>query len=107
MVAHDRSYPYSIAESKRAELTISATDRTTEGSEKTREKTKVKTEGDNPTIGLVLCADTSEDMARYSILHENPQLFQAKYMLYLPTTEELAKEIERQRAIYMLQQDEA
>ena len=66
-----------------------------------------RTEGDNPTIGLVLCADTSEDMARYSILHENPQLFQAKYMLYLPTTEELAKEIERQRAIYMLQQDEA
>lgn len=65
-----------------------------------------RTEGDNPTIGLVLCADTSEDMARYSILHENPQLFQAKYVLYLPTKEELAKEIEHQKEIYMLQQNE-
>jgi predicted nuclease of restriction endonuclease-like (RecB) superfamily len=65
-----------------------------------------RTEGDNPTIGLVLCADTSEDMARYSVLHENPQLFQAKYVLYLPTKEELAKEIEQQKAIYMLQQGE-
>jgi hypothetical protein len=43
-------------------------------------------------------------MARYSVLHENPQLFQAKYVLYLPTKEELAKEIEQQKAIYMLQQ---
>ena len=65
-----------------------------------------RTEGDNPTIGLVLCADTSEDMARYSVLHENPQLFQAKYVLYLPTKEELAKEIEQQKAIYMLQHGE-
>jgi hypothetical protein len=45
-------------------------------------------------------------MARYSVLHENPQLFQAKYVLYLPTKEELAKEIEQQKAIYMLQQGE-
>ena len=36
-----------------------------------------RTEGDNPTIGLILCSETSEDMARYSVLHDNERLFQA------------------------------
>lgn len=65
-----------------------------------------RTEGDNPTIGLILCSQTSADMARYSILKENKQLFQAKYLTYLPTKEELRKEIERQKEIFLEQHKE-
>ena len=61
-------------------------------------------ERDNPTIGIVLCADTDEDIARYSVLHGNEQLFVSKYKLYLPTEEELRKEIETQKAMFYLQQ---
>lgn len=64
---------------------------------------KKRTEGDNPTIGLILCSETSEDMARYSILKENTQLFQAKYLTYLPTKESLRQEIERQKSIFLQQ----
>lgn len=63
-------------------------------------------EGDNPTIGIVLCSDTDEDIARYSVLHGNEQLFASKYKLYLPTEEELRTEIEMQKAICLLQQQE-
>ena len=65
-----------------------------------------RTEGDNPTIGLILCSETDEDIARYSVLHGNEQLFAAKYMVYLPTKEELQREIERQKEIFRLQQEE-
>ena len=44
-----------------------------------------RTEGDNPTIGLILCSQTSKDMARYSMLKDNDRLFQAKYLTFLPT----------------------
>lgn len=64
------------------------------------------TEGDNPTIGLLLGSDTSQDMARYSMLHGSEQIFQAKYLTYLPSKEELIKEIEEQKEIYRLQQEE-
>ena len=63
-----------------------------------------KSEDDNPTIGIVLCSDTDEDIARYSILHGNEQLFATKYKLYLPTEEELRQEIETQKMIFYLQQ---
>ena len=63
-------------------------------------------EGDNPTLGIVLCSDTDEDIARYSVLHGNEQLFASKYKLYLPTEEELRAEIETQKAIFYLQQCE-
>lgn len=63
-----------------------------------------RTEGDNPTIGLILCTETSRDIARYSVLHENPQLFAAKYLTYLPKEEELRKEIELQKEIFCMQQ---
>lgn len=63
-----------------------------------------KNDDDNPTIGIILCSDTDEDIARYSILHENKQLFTSKYKLYLPTKEELRAEIENQKAIFNLQQ---
>jgi predicted nuclease of restriction endonuclease-like (RecB) superfamily len=64
-----------------------------------------RTEGDNPTIGIVLCTETSKDMARYSVLKDNQQLFQAKYMPYLPTEEELRREIEQQKELFLLQQE--
>ena len=63
-------------------------------------------DGDNPTIGIVLCADTDEDIARYSIMNGNEQLFASKYKLYLPTEEELKAEIETQKAMFYLQQKE-
>lgn len=62
------------------------------------------TEGDNPTIGLLLCAETSKDLARYSILHDNNQLFAAKYLTYLPKEEDLVAEIERQKEFFELQE---
>ena len=60
-------------------------------------------EGDNPTLGIVLCADTDEDIAKYSILHGNEQLFASKYKLYLPTEEELRSEIETQKEMFSIQ----
>ena len=63
-------------------------------------------EDDNPTIGILLCTDTDEDIARFSILHGNEQLFATKYKVYLPTEEELRSEIEAQKTIFYLQQQE-
>ena len=62
-----------------------------------------RSEGDNPTIGIVLCSDTDEDIAKYSVLHGNEQLFASKYKLYLPTEEELRAEIETQKEMFYLQ----
>ena len=62
-----------------------------------------RTEGDNPTVGLVLCTETGKDIARYSVLHGNRQLFAAKYLTYLPSEEELSREIERQKLIFVEQ----
>lgn len=64
-----------------------------------------RTEGDNPTIGIVLCSETSKDIARYSILKGNEQLFAAKYKTYLPTEEQLRTEIERQKELFRLQHE--
>jgi predicted nuclease of restriction endonuclease-like (RecB) superfamily len=63
-------------------------------------------EGDNPTIGIILCSETDEDIARYSVLHGNEQLFASKYKLYLPSEEELRAEIEAQKTLFYLQQAE-
>ncbi|MBR3557448.1 MAG: DUF1016 family protein [Bacteroidales bacterium] len=65
-----------------------------------------KAEANNPTIGIVLCSETDEDIARYSILNGNEQLFASKYKLYLPTEEELRREIEQQKELYKLQHKE-
>ncbi len=65
-----------------------------------------RSDGDNPTIGIVLCSDTDEDIARYSVLHGNEQLFASKYKLYLPTEEELRAELEAQKAMFLLRQQE-
>ena len=66
-----------------------------------------KRDDDNPTLGLVLCTDTDEDIAKYSILHGNEQLFASKYKLYLPTDEELRAEIEAQKQFFLKQQAES
>lgn len=63
-----------------------------------------KAPDDNPTIGIVLCSETDEDIARYSVLKGNEQLFASKYKLYLPTEDELRAEIENQKTIFELQQ---
>ena len=65
-----------------------------------------KREGDNPTIGILLCTETDKTIAKYSVLNENKQLFATKYMPYLPTEEELIIEIERQKEILKNQFDD-
>jgi len=56
-------------------------------------------EGDNPTIGLLLCTETDRTIAKYSVLNESKQLFASKYLPYLPTEEELVAEIEREKNV--------
>lgn len=56
-------------------------------------------EGDNPTLGLILCADKDETMVQYSVLKESEQLFASKYRLHLPTEEQLIAELNRERRI--------
>jgi len=60
---------------------------------------KIKQADDNPTIGIVLCADRDESIVKYSVLADNENLFASKYMLYLPTEEELKRELERERKL--------
>ena len=60
---------------------------------------EIKTPGDNPTIGIVLCSDKNDTMVKYSVLADNSQLFASKYMLYLPTEDELKRELERERLL--------
>ena len=63
----------------------------------------VRPEGHNPTIGILLCADTDNDVAHYSTRSTNDQLYAAKYLTYMPTQEELRREIEQQKAFFRLQ----
>jgi len=60
---------------------------------------KVKAPDDNPTIGIVLCSDKNDTMVKYSVLSDNEHLFASKYMLYLPSEEELKRELERERRL--------
>ena len=62
-----------------------------------------RTKGDNPTIGILLCAETSEDIAKYSMLNGSKQLFASKYITFLPSEEELRIEIETQKNLFLLQ----
>lgn len=63
----------------------------------------VKGADDAPTIGVLLCTDTDNTIARYSVLHDNDQLYAAKYMTYMPTEEELRNEIEQQKRFFLEQ----
>jgi RecB family endonuclease NucS len=58
---------------------------------------------DNPTIGILLCTETDKTIVKYSVLTESKQLFTSKYLLYLPTEEELAAEIERQKILLKIE----
>lgn len=63
----------------------------------------VKDDNDNPTIGVLLCTETDHIMAKYSVLNGSEQLFASKYMSYMPTEEELHREIEEQKRFFMEQ----
>ena len=65
-----------------------------------------RNEGDGPTLGIVLCAETDEDIARYSVMHDSEQLFMSKYKLYLPDEEELRAEIEAQKRVFLAQHED-
>jgi hypothetical protein len=62
-----------------------------------------KGDGDNSTIGILLCTEADKTIAKYSVLNESNQLFAAKYMPYLPTEEELVTEIKHQKEILKTQ----
>ena len=59
-----------------------------------------RTEGDNPTIGIILCSDTNADVAKFSTLATNKRMYAAKYLTYMPSKEVLAREIEMQKEIF-------
>ena len=65
-----------------------------------------RTEGDNPTIGIILCSETNADVARFSTLATNKQMYASKYLTYMPSKEVLAREIEQQKEIFRLQNNE-
>ena len=63
-------------------------------------------EGDNPTIGIILCSETNADVARFSTLATNKHMYASKYLTYMPSKEVLAREIEQQKEIFRLQNNE-
>ena len=63
----------------------------------------LREDGDNPTLGIVLCSETDADIAKY-MLNDNKNVFMSKYLLCLPSKEQLRTEIERQKALFALQQ---
>lgn len=50
-------------------------------------------EGDNPPIGIVLCAEKNDAVVKYTVPEGNNQIFASKYFTYLPTEEELKREL--------------
>ena len=64
---------------------------------------RIRGADDNPTIGLLLCSEKSEAVVKYSVLADQQQLFAAKYLPYLPSVEDLKRELERERERAMRQ----
>ncbi len=62
-------------------------------------------EGDNLPIGIVLCADKSDAVVKYTLPEDNKQIFASKYMLYIPSEEEFRKELQREREEIELQKE--
>jgi predicted nuclease of restriction endonuclease-like (RecB) superfamily len=60
---------------------------------------RFKVPGDNPTIGLILCSDKGEAVAKYSVLNEGQRIFASKYLQFLPSEQELIVEIEKERRL--------
>ena len=65
---------------------------------------EVRQKNDNPTIGLILCAEKNKAIAKYSLLNDSKQIFASKYKLYLPSEEELVKELEKERELVEIEQ---
>jgi hypothetical protein len=63
----------------------------------------IKGSDDAPTIGVLLCTDTDNTIARYSVLHDSDQLFATKFMTYMPSEDELRNEIEQQKRFFLEQ----
>jgi YhcG PDDEXK nuclease domain len=57
-----------------------------------------RTPDDNPTVGIILCTDKDASVVRYSVLHENEQIFASRYKLVLPSEAELRAELDRERS---------
>lgn len=66
---------------------------------------EIKQVGDNPTIGLILCSDKNEVMVKYTSLSENKNIFASKYKLYLPSEEELKREVEKDKQFLLRELD--
>ena len=64
-----------------------------------------RVEGDNPTVGILLCGSKDQSVARYSVLNGSEQLFASKYRLILPSEEELRLELQRDREAIEAQRD--
>jgi hypothetical protein len=62
-------------------------------------------EGDNPTIGILLCSEKDETIVKYSVLNDKNNLFASKYLLYLPKEEELKEIIDQDRIRFELDQN--
>ncbi len=67
---------------------------------------KMKGEGDNPTIGIILCTEKDATVVKYSVLKGNKRLFASKYKLYLPTEQELIEEIQREKQLILKERQE-
>ena len=63
-------------------------------------------EGDNPPIGILLCADKSDTLVRYTLPEDNTQIYAAKYMPYMPTEEELKRELKLDEFERLVSEDE-
>jgi hypothetical protein len=63
-----------------------------------------RTEGDNPTIGVILCTGKDEAIAKYSVLKDGEHIFASKYRLVLPSEEELQAELEREKRLFLREQ---
>lgn len=61
-------------------------------------------EGDNLPIGIVLCADKSDSVVKYTLPEDNNQIFASKYKLYMPTEEELKHELEKEQELLEIEE---
>jgi hypothetical protein len=64
-------------------------------------------EGDNPTLGIILCTDKDETLVRYSVLQDSQQIFASRYRLILPSEDELRAELERRHILALPEKGEA
>lgn len=66
---------------------------------------ELMSEGDNPPIGIILCADKSDSVVKYTLPEDNNQIFASKYKLYMPSEEELKQELEKEQEILEIEKN--